>query len=369
MAGITETGDATPIVAGSGSNGRGRIILHCRSMVKRFDGAPIIREVSFSVAEGEILTLVGPSGSGKTTTLRLIAGFEQLDGGSIEIDGQIVAERGRHYPPERRRVGMVFQDYAIFPHLSVGQNVGFALGRSDAARRRIAQLLAFVDLPGQEQKMPHELSGGEQQRVSLARALSTDPAVLLLDEPFSNLDATLRSNVRAEVRSLLKRGGTTAVFVTHDQEEALLLGDRVGVLRDGQLEQIDTPEHIFHRPRTRFVAEFLGQTNFVPGTVISEGIESPLGVISRPISLSAGTQVEIAVRPEDVTFAPDENGSSQILARAYTGMAYIYRVRLPGGAEVQSRQPFGVRVDEGSRVSARLSEGSDPSVFYDNQSV
>jgi iron(III) transport system ATP-binding protein len=262
---------------------------------------------------------------------------------------------------------MVFQDYAIFPHLSVGQNVGFALGKGSAARQRVAELLAFVNLPGQEEKMPHELSGGEQQRVSLARALSTKPAVLLLDEPFSNLDATLRANVRGEVRSLLKRGGTTAVFVTHDQEEALLLGDRVGVLRDGRLEQIDTPERIFHRPRTRFVAEFLGQTNFVPGRATRGGVESALGILPRPVDMPEGSPVEIALRPEDVTFTPQEDGPAYILSRRYTGMAYIYLIGLPGETVVQSRQPFGVRVDEGARVVVRLSDGSEPPLFHENK--
>jgi iron(III) transport system ATP-binding protein len=292
-----------------------------------------------------------------------------LDEGDIEIDGQIVADAGRHLPPERRQVGMVFQDYAIFPHLSVGQNVGFALGKGTAARQRVAELLAFVDLPGQEEKMPHELSGGEQQRVSLARALSTNPAVLLLDEPFSNLDAALRATVRGDVRSLLKRSGTTAIFVTHDQEEALLLGDRVGVLQDGRLEQIDTPERIFHRPRTRFVAEFLGQTDFVPSRTTRGGVESALGFWPQSIGLPDGSSVEIAVRPEDVTFAPQADGSAYILSRVYTGMAYIYRIKLPGGTVVQSRQPFGMRVEEGTRVTVRLNEGSEPPLFHENKLI
>jgi iron(III) transport system ATP-binding protein len=325
--------------------------------------------VSFSVSEGDILALVGPSGCGKTTTLRLIAGFERLDGGSIEIDGQVVAGDDRHLPPERRRVGMVFQDYAVFPHLSVGQNVGFALGKGEAARDRVAELLAFVGLPDQQRKMPHELSGGEQQRVSLARALSTGPAVLLLDEPFSNLDAALRAAMRAELRSLLKQSGTTAVFVTHDQEEALLLGDQVGVLREGQLEQVGTPEQVFHRPQTRFVAEFLGRTEFVPGETTAGGVSSPLGLLPRKIALPPGTPVEIAVRSEDVTFTPDAAGAGLVQARAFAGMAYVYRIRLPDGVEVHSRQPFRVFVEEGARVAARLNEASTPAVFHNGRAV
>ncbi|WP_374685968.1 ABC transporter ATP-binding protein, partial [Promineifilum sp.] len=237
MAGAINVPTASPVATTSPvvetRPGRGRIALRCRGLSKRFGALPVVRDLSLSVAAGDILALVGPSGCGKTTLLRLIAGFERADAGTIEIDGQTVVDEGRHLPPELRRVGMVFQDYAIFPHLSAGQNVGFALGKGRAAGVRVAELLTFVGLPGREARMPHELSGGEQQRIALARALSTEPAALLLDEPFSNLDAARRAEVRAEVRALLKAGGVTAVFVTHDQEEALFLGDQVGVMRDG----------------------------------------------------------------------------------------------------------------------------------------
>jgi iron(III) transport system ATP-binding protein len=264
---------------------------------------------------------------------------------------------------------MVFQDYAVFPHLSVGQNVGFALGSSREAKDRVAELLAFVGLPGQERKMPHELSGGEQQRVSLARALSTEPAVLLLDEPFSNLDAALRADVRAEVRALLKSSGTTAVFVTHDQEEALFLGDKVGVMREGQLEQVDTPEGIFHRPQTRFVAEFLGQSEFVKGEVTDSGIVTSLGALPRPNGTPLGAPVEVVVRPDDVTFTPDEKGDARILSRRFTGMAYIYRIGLPDGAIVQSRQSHEIRVAEGTAVRVHFSSETSLPVFHNGRLV
>lgn len=217
--------------------------------------------------------------------------------------------------------------------------------------------------------MPHELSGGEQQRVALARALLTEPAVLLLDEPFSNLDAALRAEMRTEVRSLLKRGGTTAVFVTHDQEEALLLGDRVGVMRDGVLEQIDTPEAIFHKPRTRFVAEFLGQTEFLSGKVTDTAIDTLLGELPRPVGPVAGSVVEIAVRPDDVTFRPDENGNAVVLGRRFTGMAYVYRIGLPNGGSIHSLQPHEIRVDEGAAVSVVFSPGATPPVFQEGRAV
>jgi iron(III) transport system ATP-binding protein len=368
MIGVTERGRVAAHQPVEASMTHG-IALRCRSLAKAFGDEPVVRGVSFTVAPGDILVLVGPSGCGKTTTLRLIAGFERLDGGSIEIDGRIAADDQRHLPPERRRVGMVFQDYAVFPHLSVGRNVGFALGKTREAEERVAELLAFVGLPGQAHKMPHELSGGEQQRVSLARALSTEPVVLLLDEPFSNLDATLRADVRAEVRSLLKRGGTTAVFVTHDQEEALLLGDHVGVMRDGLLEQTDTPENIFHRPQTRFVAEFLGQTAFIPGQVADGEIVTPLGALPRPAGLVSGAMVEIAVRPDDVAFRPDEHGVGRVLTRRFTGMAYHYHLSLPDGVVVHSRQPHEMRVEEGATVSVHFHGQTVPPIFFEGRAV
>jgi iron(III) transport system ATP-binding protein len=348
---------------------RSKTTLRCRSLTKSFGPQTIVHDVSFTVPQGELMALVGPSGCGKTTTLRLIAGFEQLDGGAIEIDGQVVADGNVITPPEKRRVGMVFQDYAVFPHLSVGRNIGFALGRGEKARERITELLDFVGLPGQQEKMPHELSGGEQQRVSLARALSMEPAVLLLDEPFSNLDAALRSDVRAEVRHLLKQNGITAVFVTHDQEEALYLGDTVGVMRDGRLEQLDTPEAIFHQPQTRFVAEFLGQTDFLPGTSTSRGIVTPLGLLPRVFTLPEGAPVEVVVRPENVQLQVDEHGNGRILSRQFTGMAYLYTVVLMDGTILHSRQPYTMILSEGTVVSAALTAGPDLPCFYGDKAL
>lgn len=369
MTAVVERGPESPVrPSGLPVNGP-RVALRCRGLVKRFSDIPIVQGVNFSVNAGDILVLVGPSGCGKTTTLRLVAGFERLDAGAIEIGSEIVAAEDRHLAPERRRVGMVFQDYAVFPHMSVGQNVGFALGKGAAARERVGELLDFVGLPGQENKMPHELSGGEQQRVSLARALSIEPAVLLLDEPFSNLDAALRAAMRAEVRAMLKRLNTTAVFVTHDQEEALALGDQIGVMRDGRLEQIDIPEVIFHRPQTRFVAEFLGNTYFITGRVTAAGIETPLGVLARPAGLGSGGVVEIAVRPDDVAIAPDDNGAGRVISRTFTGMTYIYRIALPDGTVVHSMQPHESRIAEGTLVTVDFSPDSTPPVFHQGVGV
>lgn len=365
MVRTVERSPGSQVIAGQESSDRpDRIALRCRQVTKSFGDQTTVDGLTFNISAGDILVLVGPSGCGKTTTLRLIAGFERLDKGSIEIAGQVVAQEGLHLPPEKRRVGMVFQDYAVFPHLSVGGNVGFALGKSEATRQRVTELLAFVGLPGQQNRMPHELSGGEQQRVSLARALSMEPAVLLLDEPFSNLDAALRAGMRAEVRALLKQSGITAVFVTHDQDEALLLGDTIAVIRAGRLEQIDTPEAIYHRPRSRFVAEFIGQTDFLPATAVSGGLETSLGFMARNHTLPNGAAVDIALRPEHVRLQPDHNGLGRVLSRQFSGMSYIYYVALPDGSVVRSRQVYPAQIAEDAMVNVDLDGDYDLPCFH-----
>lgn len=357
--------ESLPVITASKfSNHRDGVALSCRQIAKSFGSQPTVDGLTITVRAGEVLVLVGPSGCGKTTTLRLIAGFERLDRGSIVIGGQLVADEVTHLPPEKRRAGMVFQDYAVFPHLSVGRNVGFALGKGADTRRRVAELLAFVGLAGQENRMPHELSGGEQQRVSLARALSIEPAVLLLDEPFSNLDAALRAAMRAEVRTLLKQSGITAVFVTHDQEEALFLGDTIAVMRGGRLEQVDTPEAIYHQPRTRFVAEFIGQTDFLPAKAVTGGLETPLGFLPRTHMLPFGSQVDIALRPEVVMIQPADSGDGRILSRQFSGMSYIYQVVLPNGSVLRSRQPYPSPLVEGAAVQVEIDSDYEHPCFY-----
>jgi len=254
---------------------------------------------SLSVKKGELVAVLGPSGSGKTTLLRLIAGFERPNEGSIVIDGHVVADMTHWVEPEDRGVGMVFQDYALFPHLTVAQNIAFGLNKGDSCAR-VSELLKLVGLDGFAGRYPHELSGGEQQRVALARSLATNPKVLLLDEPFSNLDADLRPKMRAELKLLLQRLNCTTIFVTHDQEEAFELADRVAVLKAGRLEQIDTPENLYRAPATRFVAEFIGHANLLKGRVRGSCIETALGcfILTRP--LPEGTLVDVMVRPEEV---------------------------------------------------------------------
>jgi iron(III) transport system ATP-binding protein len=347
------------------------VTVTCQGLVKRYAGRPVVEELSFEVAQGDILALLGPSGCGKTTTLRLIAGFEHLDQGQIIIDGRPVAGERLHLPPEQRRVGMVFQDYAIFPHLNVSQNIAFGLSRGREARAQTEAMLRLVGLSGAGEQMPHELSGGQQQRVALARALAPGPAVLLLDEPFSNLDTSLRVQVRAEVRELLKQNGATAIFVTHDQEEALFIGDRVAVMNQGRLEQTGAPDEVFHRPVSRFVAEFMGQTDFVAGTVVAGGVETALGFLAQPLALGPGSLVEVAVRPDDVRLEPAVDGqeTGRVVQRRFVGLANIYTVQLADGSLVHSWQPHTLWFAPGQAVVASLRPGHELVCFYEGRAV
>ncbi len=351
----------------------------CHELNKAFSTTPVVQNVSFELRSGDILTLLGPSGCGKTTTLRLIAGFEQLDSGRIDIAGKVVASDRIHMPPEKRRVGMVFQDYAIFPHLNVAGNVAFGLERGKQAARQAEAMLEMVGLPGLGQQMPHELSGGQQQRVALARALALDPVILLLDEPFSNLDTSLRAQVRREVRDLLKENGATAVFVTHDQEEALFLGDQIAVMNEGVLEQVGTPVDLFHRPKTRFVAEFMGQTDIIPGQVTADGVETVLGLLPQALPQLLGKQVEVALRSDDVGLFEDDselpawlNGSARdatVLSRQFIGIAYIYEVGLENGYLVHSWQPHTVDFPPGTKVKAAFRHDHPLTCFLDGKAA
>ena len=354
----------------------------CAGLTKRFGPVRALGDVGFSVARGDILVLLGPSGCGKTTALRLIAGLERPDAGCITIDGACVAGPATFVPPERRHAGMVFQHYALFPHLSVGDNVSYGLDRvgtkADRAARA-AEVLALVGLGALGHRMPHQLSGGQQQRVALARALAPRPAVLLLDEPFSNLDARLRAVVREEVRAILKATGTTAIFVTHDQEEALFIGDRVAVLNGGRLEQVGPPEAIFHAPETRFVAEFMGHTRFLPARVTARGLDTELGCVPQVVPLPEGTRVDVLVRPDDVRIiplsgAPDDptmptGALGHVRQRVFQGMHHVYRVALPSGRIVDGLAPHTLVLHEGAPVRVALCPGHDLVCFGNGKAV
>lgn len=308
-----------------------------REVYKAFNSVGAARGVSFELERGQLLALLGPSGCGKTTTLRLIAGFETPDAGEIEIGGELVAGPGLYTPPEKRRVGMVFQDYALFPHLTVAENIAFGLPRGDAARdRRVQQALELVGMAKLAARMPHELSGGQQQRVALARALAPEPALILLDEPFSNLDTALRVRVRAEVRAILKQANATAIFVTHDQEEALSLVDQVAVMLHGRVEQLATPRQLYYQPATRAVAAFVGDSNLLPGQAEGRWVQTELGRL--PIQIEMRGPVDALVRPESINLRPasPETGS-RVRNVIFFGHDQLIQVTLPNGRVIDAR--------------------------------
>lgn len=308
------------------------LAIRVRDVEKRFGQAVALDRFHLDVHSGAILTLLGPSGSGKTTALRLIAGFDRPDRGWIEIEGTSVVDRSTFVPPERRRVGMVFQDYALFPHLTVARNVAYGV-RKPMRRRRVREVLDLVGLEGKEDRFPHELSGGEQQRVALARALAPEPGVILLDEPFSNLDAALRARVRNEVAAILRRAGTTAVFVTHDQEEALSMSDFVAVMRDGTVVQAARPADLYQNPRDEWVAGFLGDADFMSGAAEDGKVSTPVGVF--PTDLAG--QVRVMVRPESVSLQPDRHGRAVVRERQFFGHDQLVTVTLPDGTRLRAR--------------------------------
>lgn len=331
----------------------------------------VVHQLDLDVYAGEILALLGPSGCGKTTSLRLIAGFERPDSGSIAINDQTAAGDGLFVPPEKRGVGMVFQDYALFPHLTIHENVGFGLHNKPKpeANEIVTSMLELVGLQQFASRYPHELSGGQRQRIALARALAPQPFLLLLDEPFSNLDADLRTQMRVEVRQILKSINATAIFVTHDQEEALYLGDRIALMNHGRVEQIGHPEEIFHQPATRFVAEFMGGTDFLPGVVGEEAIETEIGLLPQKVDLPIGTAVEIAMRYDDLSFELNPHSASQVEVRHFRGALNIYSLRLPSGQTVQAYKNHTDIISPGTPVDVRIDPGHELAVFYQGKAV
>lgn len=315
-------------------------------VTKAFGDVEVLHGVSLSVPAGRMLALLGPSGCGKTTLLRIVAGLERPDAGMVVVGEQVLTDGGQVVPPERRRVGMVFQDWALFPHLSVAANVAYGLRKLPAAEteQRVADALAMVGLADLADRPPSTLSGGQQQRIALARAIAPRPAVLLLDEPFSNLDAALRGRVRTEVHQLLSELGITTVFVTHDQEEAFVLGDDVAVVRDGRIVQQAAPTAIYARPADRWVAEFVGDANLVPGRASGTSAATALGAVALEEELSG--PVDVLVRPEWLSIVPDPAGAVRVELVEFYGHDTVSLVRLPDGALVRVRTP-------GAPVAAR----------------
>ena len=310
------------------------LIVDASGLRRLFPGGGGVRDLTLQLAEGEFATLLGPSGSGKTTSLRLIAGFEEADAGSLRLRGQLVADAKTCLPPERRGLGMVFQDYALFPHMTVGENIAYGLPRSGDRAARVTEMLALVGLQGFEARGVHEISGGEQQRVSLARALAPRPTLLLLDEPFSNLDASLRGRMRAEVRDIVKRSGTTTLLVTHDQEEALSISDRVAFMWRGRVEQAGTPDQIYQHPATLHVAESIGDANLLRLASREGYVDTPFGRLRAPSEGSA--ECAVVIRPEDVQVATS-GVSVSLVGREYYGHDQVLHVRLEDGTMIRAR--------------------------------
>jgi iron(III) transport system ATP-binding protein len=320
----------------------------------------VLTDLNLRVDKGIIACLLGASGCGKTTVLRCIAGFEPVTSGTVAISGIVMSRPGTTVPPEKRRVGIVFQDYALFPHLTVARNVAFGLratGKSHDADR-VLELLAVVGLEQVANRYPHELSGGQQQRVALARALAPRPDLMLLDEPFSNLDIDMRERLGQDVREILKQQNTTAILVTHEQHEAFNIADEIGIMAGGAIEQWGTPYQIYHEPATRFVADFVGQGVFLPGTVTgSDGVRIELGMVQGPVppGCTNGTAVDVLTRPDDIVHDDASPMRARVVHKAFRGAEFLYTLQLPSGGRVLSLvpshhdhaigEPIGIRLD------------------------
>jgi iron(III) transport system ATP-binding protein len=324
-----------------------------RGISKSFGTVRAVRELNLEIERGELVAVLGPSGCGKTTLLRVIAGFEQPDAGCVVVGEAVVAGPGRFVPPEKRRIGMVFQDYALFPHLTVEANVAFGLANR-AREERVALTQRTLELVGLQHKAarhPFELSGGERQRVALARALAPEPALVLLDEPFSSLDAALRAGLRREVELILRDAEATALLVTHDQEEALSLADRLAVMREGRIVQVGVPEEVYGRPASRWAAQFVGDVNVLAGVVRGSGVETELGVFD--LRAPASGSVHVAIRPEQLELRADDHGNAEVIAREFRGHDVLYRLRHEGGRTLLVQLPSLELHAVGARVFVR----------------
>ena len=347
---------ASPGVQGSAE-------LRIDGAAKRFGDVAALDGVSLQVAPGELLTILGPSGSGKTTLLKVVAGFEAPDAGSVRIDGREITD----LPPARRDIGMVFQNYALFPHLTVERNVAFPLEMRNVAKaeigRRVAEALAMVELAGYGQRLPRQLSGGQQQRVALARAIVFNPRLLLLDEPFGALDRKLRETMQLEVRRLQRRLGLTTIFITHDQEEALVLSDRIAVMNKGSIQQIATTTEIYERPANDFVADFVGESNILHGTVSGAGQVTLEGgrVLAVRTAVERGRTVGVLIRPERFGALGVNLFSGEVVESVYLGTSFKLRLACEGGLELLVRQPArGALPAAGARVTV----GIDPDAIH-----
>ena len=331
-------------------------VIRCSQLTKRFGPVLAVDALDLDVWPGEVIAILGQSGCGKTTLLRLIAGFEIPSAGTVEIQGAEVSAPGRVRPPDQRGIGMVVQEYALFPHMTVSSNIAFGLQtmRGTERRSRVDEVLELVQLNGMGDRYPYELSGGQQQRVALARTLAPSPVSVLFDEPFSNLDSTMRQYLRLEVEAILRSQQTAAVFVTHDREEAFAIADRVGVMIDGRLLQIDTPETVYHFPESPVIADLTGTCDFIAASVRADGsLETELGALSctSPSGLmSPGQAATVLIHPDDLELIPDRDGQGVVVSREFRGDEVILKVRLDSGSTVRSRRRSFSTLPAGSRV-------------------
>jgi iron(III) transport system ATP-binding protein len=332
--------------------------VECHQVSKLFDGILAVQDLSLRVPDGSLFALVGPSGCGKTTLLRLIAGFETPDNGTVQIQGELMSDASRIQPPEHRKVGMVFQDYALFPHLTVKQNIEFGLPKGLQKNKRSSELLELVRLTQISAKYPHEISGGEQQRVALARSIARRPAIVLLDEPFSNLDAALKTLVRSEIKQVLREENMSAIFVTHDQDEALSFADQVGVMSKGHILQTGIPDEIYTNPASLEVGTLVGESNILNGEAKGLKVTTELGVLQG--NISAAGRVHALIRPESIKLnLVDESGSNNALSiidLEYYGHAKVFRVQLGSGTIIRVRQTAGTTLRVGDAVTASVQE-------------
>lgn len=341
-------------------------LLELRDIRHAYGKQVVVNDLSLTLRKGQIGCLLGPSGCGKTTVLRCIAGFEPISAGEILVNSVIVSNAGFCMPPERRHIGMVFQDYALFPHLTVAANIGFGLHRMQKTGRdsRIAELLQTVGLVDAAAKYPHELSGGQQQRVALARALAPRPDLLLLDEPFSNLDVTLRERLSLEVRDILKSQNATAMLVTHDQDEAFAIADEIGVMHRGEIQQWDTAYNLYHKPSNRFVANFIGQGVFLSGKILDpHHVEIELGILTGQFQHECkpdcqlcvkGHPVDVLIRPDDIVHDDTSPIQAAVVHKAFRGADILYTLRLPGGSTALSLVPSHHNHAIGEKIGIRL---------------
>lgn len=334
-------------------------LLQLTHIRQSYDEHHVINDLSLSLWKGEIGCFLGPSGCGKTTALRCIAGFESISDGEILINNRCVSDAKSAIPPEKRQIGMVFQDYALFPHLDVEANIGFGLHKLARSERnaRVEEWLHIVQLSNLAKKYPHELSGGQQQRVALARALAPQPALLLLDEPFSNLDVSLREQLSLEVRDILKNQGATAILVTHDQSEAFAIADKIGVMFDGNIQQWDTAYNLYHRPAHRLVADFIGQGVFLPGKVIdSQQIEIELGILKspEPLTFAKNNIVDVLMRPDTIVHDHASSLLATVTHKAFKGAEILYTLQLTSGRKVLSLVSSHYNHDIGERIGIKL---------------